>query len=334
MKRIVRILVPLAILASVAVWLGKSGRLGHHKPPAELTLYGNVDIRQVEIGFRVSGRVASMKVDEGQAVAAGTLLAELDWRSYEDEVRVAEAQVAQQLAALTKLKHGPRSAEIEQARAVVAERNAAFDDASTSLHRMERLRSSDAIPQANLDTAKATADRAQANVSSAAQALRLLEQGSRSEDIAAGGAALDTARARLASAQTALADARLVAPADGIILSRVVEPGAIVGPNNVVYVLSLTRPVYVRAYVGEPQLGRIWPGMQVNVFTDSAPNRPHRGHIGFISPVAEFTPKSVETPELRTALVYRLRIIVDEPGESLRQGMPVTVRVAPPRPAS
>jgi HlyD family secretion protein len=111
------------------------------------------------------------------------------------------------------------------------------------------------------------------------------------------------------------------------VLSRVLEPGAIVGPSNIVYVLSLTRPVWVRAYVGEPQLGRIRPGMEVSVISDSAPEAPYRGRIGFISPVAEFTPKSVETPDLRTDLVYRLRIIVEQPGESLRQGMPVTVQV-------
>jgi HlyD family secretion protein len=113
-----------------------------------------------------------------------------------------------------------------------------------------------------------------------------------------------------------------------VILSRVREPGAIVGPQDVVTVLSLTRPVWVRAYVGEPQLGRLHPGMEVTVHTDSAPGHPYRGRVGFISPVAEFTPKSVETPDLRTDLVYRLRVIVEQPDDGLRQGMPVTVRVA------
>jgi HlyD family secretion protein len=68
----------------------------------------------------------------------------------------------------------------------------------------------------------------------------------------------------------------------------------------------------------------------VSVASDTAPDRRHRGRVGFISPVAEFTPKSVETPELRTDLVYRLRIIVDEVDPSLRQGMPVTVWVRSP----
>ena len=105
------------------------------------------------------------------------------------------------------------------------------------------------------------------------------------------------------------------------------ETGAIVAPADIVFVLSLTEPVWVRTYVSEPDLGRIHPGMKVKVSSDTRPNDTYDGTIGFISPVAEFTPKTVETPELRTDLVYRLRIVVDKPGEDLRQGMPVTVRL-------
>jgi HlyD family secretion protein len=124
-----------------------------------------------------------------------------------------------------------------------------------------------------------------------------------------------------------LADTKLAAPADGIILSRVREPGAILGPSDVVYVLSLTQPVWIRAYIAEPQLGRIHPGMAVTVASDTPPHHAYHAHVGFISPVAEFTPKSVETAELRTDLVYRLRLIVDDADPALRQGMPVTVSV-------
>jgi HlyD family secretion protein len=169
---------------------------------------------------------------------------------------------------------------------------------------------------------------AQARQAAAAQGLRLLDEGTRAEDLAAARANLEAAQARLAMAQTALADTRLLAPQAGVVLSRVREPGAIVAPGEVAYVVSLTRPVWVRAYVGEEELGRVHPGLEVAVVTDSAPGRPYRGRIGFISPVAEFTPKSVETPDLRADLVYRLRVVVDQPDEGLRQGMPVTVRVA------
>jgi HlyD family secretion protein len=326
-KRILRVLVPVALLGAVVGWLFASGRLGGDDESDGLTLYGNIDIRQVELGFRVAGRISTMKFDEGEAVKAGAVLAELDGRSYGDDVRAAQAQVAQQEAALDKLERGPRKDEIAQARAALAERKATLDNARIEFERSQRLLASDAIPKANYDNARTALETAQARVSEARAALRLLEQGSRSEDIAAARASLDAARARLAAASTSLADTRLIAPADGIVLSRVLEPGAIVAPSNIAYVLSLTRPVWVRAYIPEPRLGHIHPGMEVNVTTDTAPDTPFRGRVGFISPVAEFTPKSVETPELRTDLVYRLRIIIDRPDPSLRQGMPVTVHV-------
>jgi HlyD family secretion protein len=135
------------------------------------------------------------------------------------------------------------------------------------------------------------------------------------------------AQARLSAAQTTLDDTRLVAPSDGVVISRVHELGAIVSPNDIVYVLSLTRSVWVRAYVAETQLGKLRQGMDVAVFSDASPHHPSHGHVGFVSPTAEFTPKSVETPELRTDLVYRLRVIVDDPDPGLRQGMPVTVQI-------
>ena len=168
---------------------------------------------------------------------------------------------------------------------------------------------------------------AAARVASARESLRLLQEGTRAEDIAAARANLQAAQANLSAAKTSLQDAYLRAPAAGVILSRVREPGAIVSPSDTVYVLSLDDPVWVRAYVAEPDLGRVHPGMEVEVVTDTAPDRPYRGRIGFISPVAEFTPKSVETPELRTDLVYRLRVVVDPADKVLRQGMPVTIRI-------
>lgn len=324
-RRILRAVILLVAVAGVVLWW--ISRSGGHRDPTALTLYGNVDIRQVDLGFRVAGRVSSMKLEEGDPVRAGALLAELDPRPFQDELGAAEAQVAQQRATLEKLQHGPRPEEIAQARAAVTAQKATLDNARIALQRAKVLRASAAVPQERLDDAQMAFDAAQARLDSATAALRLLQEGTRAEDLANGRAVLEAAQARLASAQTALADTRLTAPADGIILSRVVEPGAIVGPNSVVYVLSLTRPVWVRAYVGEPQLGRVHPGMEVSVLSDSEPHHPYRGHIGFISPVAEFTPKSVETPELRTALVYRLRVIIDAPDQTLRQGMPVTVSV-------
>ena len=119
-------------------------------------------------------------------------------------------------------------------------------------------------------------------------------------------------------------------PQDGIVLTRAREAGAIVQAGQTVYTLSLVDPVWLRVYVGEPQLGRIKPGMAVRVRVDAVPDKEFSGRVGFISPAAEFTPKSVETMEVRTSLVYRLRVQVDDPDNVMRQGMPVTVTLVEP----
>ena len=328
-----RVLIPVALLAVAglvyaAVHFDLTVRLGiaRAKDP-HVTLYGNVDIRQVELGFRVSGRIAEMKFEEGESVSAGTQLARLDARSYQDTVRGAEAEVARRAAALARFLAGSRPAEIGQARARVSEVTSDLARARQDLSRQQTLVREGASTTVQLEHAQTAFEMASARLESTTRALELTREGARSEDIAEAAAGLAAAEASLAAAQTSLADSALLAPSDGVILSRVREPGAIVGPSDIVFVLSLTKPVWVRAYIAEPLLGRIHPGMEVSVFSDTAPHKAYRGRVGFISPVAEFTPKSVETPELRTDLVYRLRVIIEDADQGLRQDMPVSVRL-------
>jgi len=154
-----------------------------------------------------------------------------------------------------------------------------------------------------------------------------MRAGFRAEDIAAGRAQVDNARANLENAERNLSDCNLLAPSDGTIITRALEPGAIVAAGTTAYSLCLFSPVWVRAFIDERSLGRIYPGMRARVYTDTNPGKPYDGQIGFISPIAEFTPKTVETRELRTDLVFRLRVIVQNPDRYLRQGMPVTVKL-------
>jgi HlyD family secretion protein len=292
-----------------------------------LTLHGNVDIRQVDLSFKVGGRIARLAVDEGDAVEAGALLAELDRRYFEDELRLARARREAKAAALARLEHGTRPEEIAQARALVAEREASLARVELSLRRSAQLLARNAATRQELDEVEAAARVARAQLESAREALRLAEVGPRVEDIDAARAELAAAEAELTQAERRFEDARLVAPGAGVILTRAREAGAIVQPGETVLTLTLASPVWVRTYVAEPDLGRVRPGVPVEVRTDGAPSRPYRGRVGYISPTAEFTPKTVETEELRTRLVYRVRIVVEDPDGGLRQGMPVTVRV-------
>jgi len=291
-----------------------------------LALYGNVDIREVELAFRVPGRLDAMDVDEGQTVTAGQRLARIDPQPYEDALAAAEAGVLQAQANVDKLESGARPQEVQQARAGVREAEAAFGDAQRNFDRQKGLVESGASSQRLLDAAAAQRDATAARLASTREALALAEEGFRAEDIAAARANLAAAIARRDQAKTQLDDTELTAPSDGTLLARVREPGSMLMQGEPVYSLSLDKPVYVRAYVSEPDLGVTSPGTMVEVTSDAS-GKVYTGRIGFVSPRAEFTPKSVETAELRTDLVYRLRIVVSDADSRLRQGMPVTVTV-------
>jgi HlyD family secretion protein len=183
-----------------------------------------------------------------------------------------------------------------------------------------------------MDDAQARVRMSEAQLAGARDQLTLELRGSRIEDIETQKAMLDSARARLEKAQTALSDTTLLAPSAGIISVRAREAGAIVQAGQTVYTLTLNDPVWIRAYVPQPRLGRIKPGMTVSVSIDSMPGKHYDGTVGFISPDAEFTPKTVQTDQVRDDLVYRIRVIASDPDNVFRQGMPVTVLVPAAQP--
>ncbi|MEZ5818698.1 MAG: secretion protein HlyD [Hyphomicrobiaceae bacterium] len=328
-KPAMRILALLAVGLAIAGggWWWWSQRA---RPEGPLTLQGNVEIRQVNLGFKVGGRIAKLDVDEGASVTEGQRLASLDKVYFEDQIAQLKAQRDQLKANLAKLESGNRPEEIAQAAAVVAEREATLANAKIALERAKTLLESSTGTRKAYDDALAADRQATAQLNSARQALILMNAGFRKEDIAAARAQVAGAEVSLAIARRQLADAELTAPNAGVILTRVREAGAIVNPGESVLVLSLTTPVWVRTYVSETDLPRVKPGEAVVVTTDTRGVPAMKGRIGFISTTAEFTPKTVETRELRTALVYRLRIVVDDPNGLLRQGMPVSVTVSAP----
>lgn len=323
-----RILVIAAVLAVLAIGGGYAWRRhAASDPTAEFRLSGNVDVHQVELAFRVSGRIAQLKVDEGDVVAVGMPIAELDRVPFENDLARAQAEVAQARAELSKTTHGYRVEEIAQASAAVRQREADLLNARVTLERLEDLVAKSLVTRQQVDDAQARVRVAEATLASAREQLNLVTRGSRKEDIEAQTAALAATQARLDQAMTALQDATLVAPSRGIVAVRARELGAIVQAGQTVYTLALTDPVWIRAYVPQPRLGRIKPGMQVKIEIDSMPGKQYDGTVGFISPEAEFTPKNVQTEQLRDDLVYRIRVIAQDPDNVFRQGMPVTVRV-------
>jgi HlyD family secretion protein len=300
---------------------------------------------------------------EAQVAAQRQVVERLRHGSRPEEIAQARAQVAGQRAVVERLRNGSRPEEIAQAKANTL---AAQADAANARRRYERykklatVRLGDqsevqAVSQEELDNAKAALDVAEAKLTVSQKALDLAVAGPRKEDIAEAEArlamyqeALDLAvagprkediaqaeaqlranEAQLAFLRQQLADAQLVAPADAVVRTRLLEPGDMASPLRPVFSLAITDPKWVRAYVSEPDLGKVRPGMAASVAVDSFPGRRFDGWVGFVSPVAEFTPKAVQTEELRTSLVYEVRVFVKDPSDELRLGMPATVYLPP-----
>jgi HlyD family secretion protein len=326
MKMRTRILTVAAVALLVAAVLGAVHLFSSQT--TDLRIYGNVDIRDVNLAFRVAGRVQRVLVDEGDKVQPGQLLAQLDPTPNEREVAEDEASVAALGARLALLRAGYRKEDVAQAQALVQEREATLVNAQALLDRELRLADTGASTREHLEQAQAARDEAAARLASSQHAYSESKTGYRREEIAEAAANWERAKASLAQARLRLDDTRLTAPSAGVVLTRAVEPGAMVATSTTVLSISLVQPVWVRAYVKETDLAAARPGTTVQVHADSLPGRTFSGQVGFVSPAAEFTPKNVETPDLRTDLVYRLRIIVDDPKGELRQGMPVTVDFA------
>ena len=329
----------LAALAAVLVVLAALGaylwwQQDANDPDAAFSLSGNVDVHQVELAFRVTGRISGLKAQEGDKVSAGTTLGQLDRVPFETDVASAQADVGQARAQLEKTQRGFRVEEIAQAHAAVAQRVADLDNARVTLQRQQQLVAAGLVTHQQIDDAEARLHASQAQLAAARGQLTLELHGSRIEDIDAAEATLAAAQARLQKAKTALDDTTLLAPSAGIISVRAREVGAIVQAGQTVYTLTLNDPVWIRAYVPQPRLGRIKPGMTVGITIDSMPGKRYQGTVGFISPDAEFTPKMVQTQQVRDDLVYRVRVIASDPEDVFRQGMPVTVLVAAARPAA
>lgn len=323
-KTPVRFRIPLALLCLFGLLYGSYSYWKTHHIPTEILIHGNVDIRQVDLGFRVGGRISEMRFEEGDLVKKGDILAVLDKVPYQNDLDSAKGQLAQAEAELLKKRNGNRPEEIQQAESAYEERQATLKNALKIFERQTDLVKSGASSRQSYDNSVQIKDEAEARLRNAKDTLELMKAGFRYEDIQATEAAVAFAKAKVATSQTSLDDTEIHSPSNGVIFSRIREPGAIVAAGSTVYTLALHEPIWIRAYVSETELGRLKPGMEALVTTDSH-KEPFKGSVGFISPQAEFTPKTVETNELRTDLVYRIRVIVDDPKGDLRQGMPVDI---------
>ena len=325
---IAKILVPVLILGAVAALILQPWNTASEDDA--IVLYGNVDLRQVALAFKGNERVEQMLVEEGDTVVAGQVLAVLDTTMLELRIRQSQAQVRVQQESLNRLRSGSRPQEIAQTEAASAAAQADLNQAQQQRERLRNINTEtagQAVSQLEIEAAEARFAVAQANLRRAQQVQELSVDGPASEDIARADAMLEAANAELAVLQQQLDDSELRAPIAAVVRSRLLEPGDMASPQRPAYNLAITQPKWVRAYISEVDLGRVLPGQSASVSTDSHPDQSLQGTVGYISSVAEFTPKTVQTEDLRTSLVYEIRVRVDDPENRLRLGMPATVRL-------
>lgn len=318
----------ISVILLIMLGIGIVGYLNLPRQTSnQIVLYGNVELRQVSLAFNASERIIQLMAEEGDWVKEGQKIGLLDTRTLGVQIVKAEAQIAAYKAALTRLENGSRPQEILQAKANVAAAKADVANARSLYSRyinIAKTTGGKGVSKQDIDVARATYDKTVADLENKQKALELAEVGPRYEDIEQAKAELTAAIADLGLLKRQLEESTLYAPVDGTVRARLLEKGDMASPQRPVYTLAITDSKWIRAYITETELGRVKLGMKASVVMDSYPNEPIEGQVGFISSNAEFTPKYVQTEELRTSLVYEIRIYVKDATNKLKLGMPVT----------
>lgn len=324
MKR-ARIAIPLLLIAAAAVWW-VSRESGAEADG--LFSSGVVEATQADLGFQLPGRIVRVHPQEGDRVAAGQELAELDPAEMEARLGAARGQEAAARSRLRELERGARPEEIAQAAGRLRTADERSSDAKRDVERAVLLHEGGAISQEALDKARTALQVALSNRDQAAEALALLRQGPREEVVEAQRAMVRQAEASVAQVEALLAQATIEAPFDGLVTVRHREPGETVAPGLPVLTVRNMDDRWVRIYVREDAIGRVSIGQTASVYSDTYPDREFEGRVTFISSEAEFTPRNVQTTEERTRLVYAVKVKISGDDEHvLKPGVPADVRL-------
>jgi HlyD family secretion protein len=288
---------------------------------------GNIEVTEAQSSFKIGGRVDARLVSEGDVVHAGQIVARLDRVELAQQVALQQAEVHGAAADLAELEAGSRPEEISQGEAALARARAEEERWRAESARQAALYQQDIVSAREQEAAQATLEVARAHVRDAEERLTLLRKGPRQERIAQARARLERARQARGLSQTRLDDALLVAPISGIVLSDNVEPGEYVSPGTPVVTIGALADVWLRAYIDEPDLGRVKVGQHARLTTDTYPDKVYEGVVSFLASEAEFTPKNVQTDKERVKLVYRIKIDVPNPSFELKPGMPADAEI-------
>ncbi|MPL66227.1 hypothetical protein SDC9_11896 [bioreactor metagenome] len=292
-----------------------------------LTFYGNIDTRTVNVGFRFLGKIENITKDEGEIIKKDEVLVKLDTASLEKSLEELNEKIFASKLELSKLQTGYRQEEILEAKAAKEEAIENLNKTKDTYNRQANLFKTKSTSEENFTISQLNYKQALATLDKAKALYELRKNGYRNEDIKIQESNLKSLEIQAEKIKIDLNDSVIKAPVNGVILTRFKEIGAITNAGESILEIAKTDEFWVRAYIDEKNLGNIRPGLKMSIQTDSRSEN-YEGVIGFISPVAEFTPKNIETQELRADLVYSFRVIVKNPDDKIRQGMPVTLKIA------
>lgn len=319
------LLIGILVVIGIAAVLSK--RFTGRQDDGALLLSGNVEVTETDLGFKVPGRVMELKVEEGERVEKGGILAVLDSSELESLVAQNKANLNEVQARLKDIRSGARPQEIEQAKANVAYGEAELSKAGNDLKRAEILYKNGAISAQQMDAAKKAYDVALSQHRKAIEALSLVKEGARKEEVKVAMERVQQASAAFKVSEERLKDTILYAPVSGVILRKNMELGETVTPGMPVYTIGDLGNPWIKVYVKEDKLGLVKLGQKAGITVDSYPGNVYEGKVTYISSEAEFTPKSVQTQEERVKLVFGVKVSVKNMNDELKPGMPADVKI-------
>lgn len=315
----------IVIVMILAVFLIKLVRVTHDD--GSLLVSGNVEVIEVNMGFKSPGRVLGFLVEEGQRVNKGDRLAVLDSAEVSGYVSQNRALLSEAMIRLDELKTGSRPQELQQADAGLKQAEAELSKAKKDFERAESLFKQEAITAQQMDTAKKIYDIAISQHRKATEALSLVKEGPRKEAIKAAEQRVRQAEAVLRISEERLKDTVIYAPVSGVILRKNVEAGEMVSAGMPVYTIGDLENPWIKVYVKEDKLGLVRLGQKAEIMTDSYKGKTYEGVVTYISSEAEFTPKNVQTQEERVKLVFGVKVSVKNINNELKPGMPADVKI-------
>lgn len=324
MKRILLILVIAVIIGGLLYYYFTQDKKEGNDV---IKVSGMIEATEVDVGFKVAGRIVSLSVQEGDWVENKKVLAKLDDEDLRNRFELAKATLNSAQAKLSKLLAGSRPEEIREAEAVLFQAKSDLENKQAHYERMKPLFERGVIPKDSLDNAEAGFKMAKANFQKATENYNLIKEGPRKEDIEDAKAQVEQARASLKLAETQLSYTVLHSPLSGVVLVKSGEVGEVVNPGTSILTLADLENVWLKAYIPETDLGKVKWGQEVIVTTDLKPKKEYKGKISFISSQAEFTPKSIQTEKERVTLVYRIKVDIPNPDRELKPGMPADGRI-------